>query len=49
MLEAGVKMRLFLEIDNLLEMRVVYVGINAEQTFEYRLNNFFKIWGKWCS
>ena len=39
MLEAGVEMCLFLELDDHLKVGVVYVRIHPEEAFEDRLDN----------
>lgn len=44
MLEASIKMGLFLETHNLLKVRMVYVRIDTEQTFEYCFHNFSEVW-----
>ena len=43
MLEAGVKVSLFLKAHNLLKMCVVNMGINTEKALEYCLHNFLEI------
>ena len=43
MLEAGVKVSLFLKAHNLLKMCVVNMGINTEKALVYRLHNFLEI------
>lgn len=35
--------------NNLLEMRVVDVGINTKQALEYRLHYFLEVWWEWCA
>jgi len=49
MLETGVKMGLSSKPDNLLEVGVVDMGVNAEKAFEYRLDNLLEILGKRCA
>lgn len=49
MLEASIKMSLFLETHNLLKMRMVYVRIDTEQTFEYCFHNFSEVWRERCA
>ena len=49
MLEAGVKMSLLLKADNLLEMRVIYVGIYTKQALEYGIYYFLEVWWEWCA
>ena len=44
MLEASIKMSLFLKTHNLLKVRMIYVRIDAEQTFEYCFHNFSEVW-----
>ena len=44
MLEAGVEMCFFLELENHLEMRVVYVRIHPEQPLEDRLDDVPEVW-----
>jgi hypothetical protein len=48
-LEAGVKMSLLLEADNLLKVRMIYVGINTEQALEYCLYYFLEVWRERCA
>jgi hypothetical protein len=48
-LEAGVKMSLLLKADNLLEMRVICVGIYTKQALEYGLYYFLEVWWEWCA
>ena len=48
-LEAGVKMSLLLEADNLLKVRVIYVGINTKQALEYCLHYFLEVWRERCA
>lgn len=43
-LEAGVEMCFFLELENHLEMRVVYVRIHPEQPLEDRLDDVPEVW-----
>jgi hypothetical protein len=43
-LEASVEMCFFLEFDNHLKMRVVYVRIHPEQALEDRLDDVAEVW-----
>jgi len=48
-LETGIEMGLLFKANNLLEMRVVDVGINPKQALEYCLYNFLEVWQEWCA
>ena len=48
-LEAGIKMSLLLEADNLLKVGVIYVGINTKQALEYCLHYFLEVWRERCA
>lgn len=48
-LEAGVQMCLFVETNNLLEMRVVDVSVDSKQTLENGLNHLLEVSWKRCS
>ena len=42
-LEGGVQMSLFCQVDDMLEVGVVYVGIHSKQTLEDRLGDGYKV------
>ena len=47
MLEGGVKVSLFRELDHLLEMLVVDVCVHTKQSLQDRLGDVFKVFWKW--
>ena len=48
-LETGIEMVLLFKANNLLEMRVVDVGIYTKQALEYCLRYFLEVWWEWCA
>jgi len=48
-LETGIEMGLLFKANNLLEMRVVDVGIDTKQALEYCLYYFLEVWREWCA
>jgi len=48
-LETGIEMGLLFKANNLLEMRVVDVGIYTKQALEYCLRYFLEVWWEWCA
>lgn len=49
MLEACVQMSFLLKAHNFLEVRVINMGVNTEQSFEYSLHDLLKVGRKWSS
>lgn len=49
MLEACVQMSFLLKAHDFLEVRVINVSINTEQSFEYSLHDLLKVGRKWSS